>query len=222
MANNPSRTISPWGGNVNAPAPTPASPGVTDLRGQSAPYHQANTNPSAPWQTDPGYLAAQNSYQRMLAQQKAWLQQQQLQAQGAFNGAGNQFSYMAQLGRSDADRTRGYQNNLAARGILNSGEYGYQAGEEARWKAQQQYDGEQQLLAALNGYQQQYLGAVGGAQDSLNSALQQAYQNYQNDPSAYGHWTSPNSPAGYMPFTPTAYQDPNTAISLITQKGLFK
>lgn len=60
-------------------------------------------------------------------------------------------STLARLARWNETQTRQIQNGLAARGMMQSGELGYQLGEQGLGYRQQQYDAAQDLLAKLFG-----------------------------------------------------------------------
>lgn len=62
-------------------------------------------------------------------------------------------SVAARLQKAHQDSVRNIQNNLAARGILQSGETGFQLGEQQLASAQAQHDATKQLLDYLAGVQ---------------------------------------------------------------------
>jgi hypothetical protein len=65
-------------------------------------------------------------------------------------------------------------NNLAARGILSSGETGYQSQRNAQTAQQNDFDARAKLLSALTGDQGGYTSSRQAAWDTLNAALQAA------------------------------------------------
>lgn len=112
-------------------------------------------------------------------QQVAMLQQDvspQVQALAQQNTAGG-LSTEAQLQHDQQIAMRGLRNNLAARGALSSGEDAYQTNEQNRNYALAQNKALQSLLAALGGYQQNYLTNQQQEQQQLTSGLQTAEQN---------------------------------------------
>ena len=100
----------------------------------------------------------------------------------------NPYSTLAQLQLAHQNNLRNNANQLAARGILQSGEYGYQLGNENHDYLQNQYEARQQLLDFINGVQSAFAQAEQNRQQQLLSAGQQAYQNQlalpQNQPTS--------------------------------------
>ncbi len=175
--------------NVNAPGGT-----VPPWLHQGATYpgaHNISQPPFTPWDQDPGYVAAQNEQHRRDAQAAAYLNQQQQAAQYQYNGAGNPYATTALLKQQDADMTRAYLNSLAARGILASGETGYQAGQEAKRYGHSLYDAQNAFNAAMNGYQQNYITQTNADADLLTNALSQFWQNYNANPGLYPRPANP-------------------------------
>ena len=166
------------------------------------PFNQKPTVPFTPWTQDPGYVAAQNAQQQRDAQAAAFWNQQRQAAQYRFGGAGNPYSTTALLKQQDQLNTRGYMNDLAAKGILSSGETGYRAGQEAKWYGQKMYDAQNALNDLLGGYQQQYLNTLGTDADAVNAALNTAWTNYLSNPDLYprppapGAWTGASGIGG--------------------------
>jgi hypothetical protein len=167
--NAPTGTVPPW---LHQGATTP---GITNI----------SQPPFTPWDQDPGYVNAQNQQHQRDAQAAAYLNQQRQAALYQYNGAGNPYSTTAMLHQQDADMTRQYLNSLAARGILASGETGYQAGQESKRYGLSLYNAQNALNAALAGYQQTYIGQTNADADAANAALTAAWQNYLNNPSLY-------------------------------------
>lgn len=195
--------------SVNAPnpAPTPPASPAPSQPAQAAPQANGGLPPAAA--TDPGVAAAAALAARIRAQANAALRAARSQALIQFGdpsllkGLGfsvdpsvlaaakaNQYSFVHQLGDADTNRRHAELNSLAAHGILYSGETGYQSGQEDKWKGQQLYGAEQSLLANLGGYLQDYLNQQNNADSGYNSALQNWWQNYLNNPDAY-----PSAPA---------------------------
>jgi hypothetical protein len=98
-------------------------------------------------------------------------------------------STLSQLGKAYGDRRRSTVNELAARGILSSGETGYQLGEAAREHEGAQYSARQEVIQYLQGLAAAYAQAqaqraseqASGAQaaEAFQSALP---QNQPTDP----------------------------------------
>lgn len=68
-------------------------------------------------------------------------------------------------------------NRLAARGILRSGDLGYQEGQQAQNFADSSYDINQNVLQQLAGYWQQYLQQKNALRGVVDNAMTTAYQN---------------------------------------------
>ncbi len=160
----PNRTAVPFGASVNAPNglpfPVPQSPAFK------------------PWESDPGYVGARNTQQARDAAAAAFLNEQTNGARYAFEGAGNPYATTALLKQDHTDAIRSLFNNLAARGILSSGETGYQSGQESKRYGQAMYDARRALDQLLAGYRSQYVGATNADQDLVNNALGQFWQGY--------------------------------------------
>lgn len=156
-------------------------------------------NPLAGVVTDPGYIAARLARQRANATANATLRQQRSQALIGYGdpnlakalglgvdpntgaaASANQYSTLAALRLAHANAQRGILSNLAGRGILHSGELGYQQGREAHSYGQANYDAYQQLLGQLNNYLGAYTDTTQHQNDLVNQALQTAYGNYSN------------------------------------------
>lgn len=170
--------------SLNAPGPPPA--------------------PHAPppaYQSDPGYVNANNTYNQQETDLQAFLNANRSQALIQFGApsllhglgfnvdpntasaaAANPYSIYALLGKGRDEATRGITNNLAARGLLHSGDYGFLNGKNAQNYGQGLYTAEQQLLAALSGQYQSYLQQHSANQQARDSAQQQAYQWYLANP----------------------------------------
>lgn len=86
--------------------------------------------------------------------------------------AGN--STVARLKQAYDENIHALQNSLAARGILSSGETGYQLGKQNLSYQQSRYDAIQQLLDLLAGYQSSYLTNDAALRAQLNAAAQAA------------------------------------------------
>jgi hypothetical protein len=79
----------------------------------------------------------------------------------------NPFSVLANLAQRGKDATMAEQNQLAARGILNSGETGYQLGRLGQSQAQAQYDATNSLLGNIGTLNQQYVQGRNAAAQQL-------------------------------------------------------
>ena len=98
---------------------------------------------------------------------------------------------------------------LAAKGLLQSGDLGFQLNREQQQYGQAQYDANQQLLDYINSYQQGYLQAERARQAQLanygNSALQQLLGLF---PGGLPGSKPSDTPAETPPPPPPAYQAP--------------
>ena len=83
----------------------------------------------------------------------------------------------ALLQQNQADAIRSLRNNLAARGGLSSGEDAFQTNRQDQSYALAQNAAVQKLLAALGGYQQNYLSNQQTEQQQLSQGLSQAEAN---------------------------------------------
>lgn len=71
--------------------------------------------------------------------------------------ANNPFSTLKRLQQSYEDQQTAAKNQLAARGILSSGETGYQLGRIGQQQAQSQYDATSGLLSGIGGFNNDYV-----------------------------------------------------------------
>lgn len=173
---------------------------------------QTTSTPGAgqnPFETNPGYLAALAAEQSGSQQADAALRAAQEAAIVGYGdpsiaaalGIGNvsentaaaaRANYLAgnsSLARLDKQKglnQQGLQNNLAAHGIIRSGELGYQTGEIGRNYGNAVYDTQQQLLSGLNAASQQALATKAGLKSNTVGALTSAYDLYVQNPSMYG------------------------------------
>jgi hypothetical protein len=83
-------------------------------------------------------------------------------------------STSARLAQANTDAVRKIKNELNARGLLNSGETGFQLGREQQSYGQAQFDARSKLLDYLNQYQGGWLAAQQGNAQSLAQAASQA------------------------------------------------
>jgi hypothetical protein len=104
----------------------------------------------------------------------------------------NQYSTLAQLGRSHQTNLRQMQDALAARGMLRSGELGHGLEQENTAYGQAQYTARQELLDYLAGVQ---AGLAGSQQTNAQAKAQALAEAYQRAVEQY---------AGTVAGTPTA------------------
>jgi hypothetical protein len=105
---------------------------------------------------------------------------------------------LARIDKGHKDRRTAIINQLAARGILGSGELGYSQGEEDLQYGQQTYDARNKVLDYLNQVNQSYLDRKSSLRQATLQALQQAYQFGLTNPQMYagGGGTSAGGPSG--------------------------
>lgn len=110
-------------------------------------------------------------------------------------------SMLARLNADNAKAIQGINNALNARGIYNSGELGYQQGQQNQAYTNSQYDTLQKVLDAMSGAQSSYLSAeqqrIQTLAQALSDAANRAFTNY---PGSAG---SPPTTANYS-YTDTA------------------
>lgn len=154
--------------------PRPAAPAVNPLGGIL---------------TDPSVVQAGLARQQTIQDANAALRQQRSQAligygspdlarslgdtvdpNTASAAGANQYSVLANLLHQQQTGRRGILNSLAGRGLLASGDLGFQEGELARGYGQASYDALNNLLGQLSGY----LGTNVGAQQTANDGYLQA------------------------------------------------
>lgn len=95
-------------------------------------------------------------------------------------------SVLARLNKAYSDRQMNITNNLAARGIIGSGETGYQYGENALANKQGQYDARQRLLDVLLGAENSWIQAERARQAALLAAAQGVIDRNQEPPDDSG------------------------------------
>lgn len=103
-------------------------------------------------------------------------------AQANYN-AGN-----ATLARLDQQHSLGRQavtNNLAARGLIRSGDLGYQLGQQDTQYGNGVYDALQNVLNQAFNLQQGAISQRNSLQDQITQAMQSAWQNFINQPQIY-------------------------------------
>ncbi len=95
-------------------------------------------------------------------------------------------SVLARLNQAHSDAVLNIRNSLAARGILQSGETGYQMGREQTASLRSQYDARQQVLDYLAGIQSAFAQAEQQRQWALAQAAMSAAASIPFVPPAYG------------------------------------
>lgn len=108
--------------------------------------------------------------------------------------ANNPFSVLKQLQKAYETKQVDAKNSLAARGILNSGETGYQLGNLGHAQAQSQYDATNALLGSIGGLNSTYVQQMQDAANQLASGALTAEQNV-----AAQNPTAPSVTATYDP-----------------------
>ena len=157
-------------------------------------------NPNA-WQSDPGYLMALAQQQQGNTQLDAWLKQTRTNSLVDFGDPNlaipgfnldpvtkamiqqNYNSGNAQLARLDQAHTlglRGVVNALAGRGLLFSGDLGYQQGQQNQLYGHNVYDARNALLSSLSNAYQSYLQQKNQYASAVAQAAQQAEANSVN------------------------------------------
>jgi len=97
----------------------------------------------------------------------------------------NQYSTLANLGYQQDTAHRQLLNNLAARGLLRSGDLGYKQGQQARQYGQARYNAYNDLLGQLNSSLGGYLSTAQNANDQYLQSLLQAFSLYGQNPLGY-------------------------------------
>ena len=127
--------------------------------------------PSNFFDSNPLVAYANGEYARGVTSLDGWLKGQQDLA----NSQGKTMSERLRRQRDLAHRA--ILNRLAARGILRSGDLGYQEGQQAQNFADSSYDINQNVLQQLAGYWQQYLQQKNALRGVVDNAMTTAYQN---------------------------------------------
>lgn len=190
----------------------------------AAPAAQQN-----PFETNPGYLAALAAEQSGSQQADAALRAAQEAAIVGYGDpsiaaalgfgvdantsaaaranylAGN--SSLARLDKQKGLSEAGNVNNLAAHGILFSGELGYQQGQIGQNYGNAVYDTQQQLLSGLNAAGAQNVATKQGLHSQTTGALTNAYDQYVANPQFYGAAAGATPTVGGAT-TPQAAADP--------------
>ncbi|HEY5987785.1 MAG TPA: hypothetical protein VIV12_15630, partial [Streptosporangiaceae bacterium] len=115
-------------------------------------------------------------------------------------------SITARVNQAHQDAIRQLTNTLAARGLLRSGETGYQTGREHLAYGTAQYDARQKVLDYLSGIQSAYDQAQQQRQWALAQAAMQAAQSVPQYPVI-----PPPMGGGYQPPYQPPYEPPQSA-----------
>jgi hypothetical protein len=108
-------------------------------------------------------------------------------------------STLAQLQRSRDQSQQTIQNQLAAHGIIRSGDLGYRTSQNQQDYGTALYSAQQGVLDTLAGKASTVASQKAGLHTDVVSALTNAYNTYVNDPSSYGMVDK----AGMTPAAPT-------------------
>lgn len=127
--------------------------------------------------------------------------------------AGN--SELSRLDHSHQLAAQAIINRLAGHGILFSGETGYQQGEEGRAYGNNVYDAQQRALADILGYRQNTLQQENALRGNTQSALENAYTNYVNNPQLYGNGATTPPALAKSPLKPPALPKPASSVSRV-------
>jgi hypothetical protein len=209
-----------WGGGFRYPGAGGFGGGVLGAGGSSAipmPGQSSKAPPAPNFENDPNVIRAKAAADAARSNAKSQLRKlrrlaiirmgdpslakaagidlspEDLAAAKANYASGN--ATMARLDQQNSQARQAIINQLAARGILFSGETGYQEGQQAQAYGNQVYDVRQQLLDYLDQALQQELAAEAQAQEMENSAYQQAYYAYTQNPYLYTGTAPPQSMA---------------------------
>lgn len=117
--------------------------------------------------------------------------------------AGNPFSTLKRLQQNYEDQQMASKNQLASRGILSSGETGYQLGRLGQNQAQSQYDATNSLLGGIGTLNDQF---VAGRQAAAQQLAQGAFT-AESNAAANNAGPAPSVTATWNPSTGT-YVDP--------------
>ena len=108
-------------------------------------------------------------------------------------------STIARLGADNVKAIQGIRNALAARGIYNSGETGYQLGQQQQAYTNAGYDALQKLFGGMDTAQQSYLSAEQQRLEALAQAISDAADRATRDyPPTPGTPATPGTTAGYI------------------------
>lgn len=212
-----------YGGFINTtvgPPPGSATPNGPVYGAVSPTTTQPTAGPpttqSSPFDSDPGYAAQRaaeqlgipsinNNLNNLIAQRIVAYGDPALAAQAGFGldpqaaafARQNYLSGNGQLARLDRSRDQARQaiiNQLAAHGLIDSGDTGYQIGNADQSYGNQVYDAQQQALADILGYRNDAQTQLSGLHQQTISALENAFTNYASNPAAYGQTAATPNP----------------------------
>lgn len=171
---------------------------------------------TSPFDTDPGYANAHATEQlgipsintnlnNLIAQRIVAYGDPSLAGQAGFGldpqaaafARQNYLSGNGQLARLDKAHTQARQaiiNQLAAHGLIDSGDTGYQIGNADQTYGNTVYDAQQQALADILGYRNDAQSQLSSLHQQTISALENAFTNYANNPAAYGQTSATPAP----------------------------
>ena len=128
---------------------------------------------------------------------------------------------MARLDKAHQLAAQGIINNLAGRGILNSGDLGYREGQENQAYGNNVYDAQQTVLQQLADLYNSYLNSRYGLEQNANNAQLSALQSFLANPDAYSTLFGPGGGAGGKQFPPgTSPDSPATVTKTPKQRSL--
>ena len=215
------------GTTLPKPVPAPVSRQILPRQpGQTISYPQQQSGGGFPDYTlDPAYQAAMAMEQQSMAQLDAQLQAARQRAIINFGDpalaqeAGFQLdpttaalaqqneqsgnATLARLQHAHQLNARGIVNDLAAHGILNSGDYGYREGEENRGYGNNVYDAQQAVLDQLSNMYSQYLNSRTGLQSNVLNALLQLAAN-AGQTAGGGYYPTDYGTQANPPISPTS------------------
>jgi hypothetical protein len=198
---------------------------------------------TSPFDSDPGYAATRaaeqlgisstnNNLNNLIAQRIVAYGDPSLAAQAGFGldpqsaafARQNYLSGNGQLARLDKQHEQARKaiiNQLAAHGLIDSGDTGYQIGNADQGYGNQVYDAQQQALADILGYRNNAQTQLSGLHQQTIAALENAFTNYANNPAAYGQVsnTPPAVTSITPPKTPTVAK-PKAAVTKAVVKAL--
>lgn len=120
-------------------------------------------------------------------------------------------STVGRLGQAYHDNVKALQDSLAARGILSSGETGYQLGRQNTQYQQSKYDALQQLLDLLANYQGSFLSNEGQLRQLLSGAAQGAAGRIPLDEASAGSTDAAQAAAAAPAAPPPASYGPDSS-----------
>jgi hypothetical protein len=222
-----------WFSGAANPAPSntpPAAPGSIGVGGSGGGGGAPDWG--ALLAADPGYMEAMAGYKKIMAQaasqRKAALQALAMRYGGLpkqgwkdtygdltpeiLRQAGlNENSEVMRLQRNYDTGIKQLKANLAARGMLQSGDLGYGLNQADIGKGEQTYDLGNQFTDQANQVVSGYLSAYSGAEQNLVNAILMAEQNAiasGNYPGAYGGGSTQPTQATYVPASEIQFGEP--------------